>query len=63
VADLVISPVIAGLGSLAAFLLALASRGLRNRRLRKRYPLAGRFITEYEDEIDSGKSTFFMKIA
>jgi GNAT superfamily N-acetyltransferase len=52
VEDIVISLVIAGLGSLAAFLIALGSRWLRNRGLRKRYPVAGRFITEYEDEVD-----------
>lgn len=51
VGDIFISLAIAALGSLAAFLIGRASRALRNRRLRKKYPVAGRFITEYEDEV------------
>jgi hypothetical protein len=52
--DLVISFVIAGLGSLATFLAGFAARKARDRRHRKKYPVAGRFVTEYEDQTAGG---------
>jgi GNAT superfamily N-acetyltransferase len=47
--DLAISLVIAGIGSLITWAAARLSRNVRNHRLRKRYPVAGRFLTTYED--------------
>jgi GNAT superfamily N-acetyltransferase len=52
--DLVISFLIAGLGSLLTFLAGFASRRIRDWRLRKKYPVTGRFVTEYEDQTAGG---------
>jgi GNAT superfamily N-acetyltransferase len=52
--DLVISFLIAGLGSLLTFLAGFAVRKARDWRLRTRYPVAGRFVTEYEDQVAGG---------
>jgi GNAT superfamily N-acetyltransferase len=54
VSDLVISFLIAGLGSLLTFLIGFTVRKVRDWRLRKKYPVAGRFVTEYEDQIAGG---------
>lgn len=50
--DIAVSLVIAGIGSLVTYCIAVASRRIRDWRLRRRYPVAGRFLTEYGDEID-----------
>lgn len=52
--DLVASFLIAGLGSLLTFLAGFTARRVRDWRLRQRYPVAGRFVTEYEDQTADG---------
>lgn len=50
--DVAISLAIAGLGSLATYCIAVASRRIRDWQLRRKFPVAGRFLTEYGDEIE-----------
>lgn len=48
---------IALLGAGVMWLLQQLIRNIQNRRLQKRYPLAGEFITKFEDEVDGVKIT------
>jgi GNAT superfamily N-acetyltransferase len=50
--DLAISFLIAALGSLLTFLAGFLARRARDWRLRKKYPVAGRFVTEYGDQTE-----------
>lgn len=47
--DIAISLLLAAIGSLLTFLAAYVSRRVRDRHLKRRFPVAGRFISEYED--------------
>jgi GNAT superfamily N-acetyltransferase len=51
-ADFTSGLVVAAAGSLVTVLAGVSSRYVRNRRLRRRFPVAGEYLTEYEDEED-----------
>jgi len=52
VSDLIASLLIAAVGALLTYGIALTKRRIDQRRLRRRYPVAGTFITEFEDRSD-----------
>lgn len=55
--DIVDSLLLAGIASLITLTAGVVSRRIRDKRLGRRYPVAGRFVTEYDDTADGEKIT------
>ena len=52
VRELILSLIVAALTGLAIWAVTFARHSIRNSRIHKKYPLAGDYITYYEDEVD-----------
>ena len=55
--DLAVSLIVAALGSLLTYLAAFARGRIQARRLNRKFPVAGRFVTSYEDTVDGEAQT------